>query len=128
MTETETAILPDTAPAAPPEPPPQPALLVESLASLDRDYTGEAQFARLAVSSLRAFAARHASDLAVADAYSDAIRTLELLPGVLATAQDRQAGEVTRKVLTSEADRLAAEQAAASRDQALTWAAVGTGD
>jgi hypothetical protein len=60
---------------------------VSELVTWDRDYSGEQQFARLAVSSLTAFAARHPHDAAVQAAYATAIAALDALAPVLAAAE-----------------------------------------
>jgi hypothetical protein len=60
---------------------------MSELVTWDRDYSGEQQFARLAVSSLTAFAARHPHDAAVQTAYRAAIAALEALAPVLQAAE-----------------------------------------
>lgn len=115
MTETAT-------PEAPPAPPPQPQILVERLESLDRDYAGEIKFCTIALSTLKSFLARHENDHAVSSTYSQAIRALEALPSVLHGAEDRHAGEVTRKVLHRVEEVRQASWAQQSRDHADQWA------
>lgn len=115
----DTAILPET---ATPPPPPEPPILVERLESLDRDYSGEIKFCTIALSTLKSFLARHENDHAVSSTYSAAIRTLEALPSVLAGAQDRHAGEVTRKVVGQVETVRQATWAQQSRAHADQWA------
>ena len=117
-----TAILPETEAPAYIPPPPQPQILVERLESLDRDYSGEARFCTIALSTLRAFLARHENDIAVSDSYGKAIAALEALPGILAAAQDKHANEVTRKVFGRVEDVRQASWAQQAREHADQWA------
>lgn len=114
MTETAT---PEAPPAAP-----QPQILVERLESLDRDYSGEIKFCTIALSTLKSFLARHHNDHAVSSTYSTAIRALEALPAVLQGAEDRVAGEVTRKVVSRVEEVRQASWAQQSREHADQWA------
>ena len=117
----ETATMPET-PAPAPPPPPQPQILVERLETLDRDYSGEAKFCTIALSSLRSFLARHQNEIALEDAYGKAIAALESLPAILAAAEDKHAGEVTRKVLGRLEEVRQATWAQQSREHADQWA------
>ena len=119
---TETATLPETQAPAPPPPPPQPQILVERLETLDKDYQGEIKFCTIALSTLKSFLARHQNDVAVEDAYGKAIAALDALPHILATAEDKHAGEVTRKVLSRVEAVRQATWAQQSREHADQWA------
>jgi hypothetical protein len=98
---------------------------MSELVTFDKDYAGEQQFARLAVSSLKAFALRHAGDLAVQDAYSAAVRTLEQLSPVLAAAESRSETETARLIAEQVAREVAQQTAQAAMEHATTWASVG---
>lgn len=96
--------------------------LESPLLQMDQDTDGERKFCRLTVSSLRAFKARWTTTIAVEDAYSDAIRTLELMDGILAEASAQQAAELMRVDLAARAQAEAQAQAEAARKQAIAWA------
>lgn len=119
----------------PPSPPPEmrPAdgqeplvvgdpVLMETLASLDRDVSGETKFCLQAAEALRSFQYRWSSDIAVENGYADAIRALDNMRSILAGAQVRWGEELTRKV----GARRAADQyhatATTAREHALEWA------
>jgi hypothetical protein len=97
-------------------------VLMDTLASLDRDINGETKFCLQAAEALRAFQARWTSDVALEDGYGQAIKALDNMPSILAGAEVRWTQELTRQVTTrQEADRRTA-YATVEREHALTWA------
>jgi hypothetical protein len=76
-------------------------VLMETLAQLDQDVSGEAKFCAQAAESLRAFQARWSNDHAVQDAYGHAILALDTMPAVLSGLLRRQTQQLTQDVVTA---------------------------
>lgn len=93
-----------------------------ALAQLDQDVQGERRFCQLAASSLRSFQARWTGALDVTDGYSAAIRALDTMLSILATAQSRTAGELLRDARLTVSTEQAEAQAAQTREHALALA------
>jgi hypothetical protein len=97
-------------------------VLMETLAVLDRDVSGETKFCQQAADALRAFQARWAGDVAMEDGYAHAIQALDTMRSVLAGAAGRWSQELTRKVQTRQEAARQAATATAERAHALAWA------
>jgi hypothetical protein len=109
------------------ETPPAPLIvadpvLMETLAQLDQDVSGEAKFCAQAADSLRAFQARWTNDLAVQDAYGHAILALDTMASVLSGLLTRQTQALTQEAVTAATQAHAAAAAAGARTQAIAWA------
>jgi hypothetical protein len=109
------------------ETPPEPLIvadpvLMETLAQLDQDVSGEAKFCTQAAESLRAFQFRWGSDHAVQDAYGHAILALDTMASVLSGLLTRQTQALTRDVVTASTQAQQAATAQTARDHALAWA------
>lgn len=118
----------DTATATAPEPvvgEPAPVidpLLQETLATLDRDISGEMKFCHNALEALRAFQARWSTDNAVTDGYGQAMKALENMNSILTGAQARTTENVTRTVLGRKEAAMNAAKADVAREHATAWA------
>jgi hypothetical protein len=97
-------------------------VLMETLAVLDRDVSGETKFCQQAADALRAFQARWAGDVAMEDGYGQAIKALDTMRSILAGAEVRWREELTRKVRTRQAAEHQAATATAEREHAFAWA------
>ena len=95
---------------------------MDTLASLDRDVSGEVKFCQQAAEALRAFQARWTSDLAVEDGYGTAIQALDNMRSILDGAQTRWTQEVTRQVLGRQEAARRQEYAKVEREHAVEWA------